>query len=90
MKARYRQVRIGDVAIKEQLDVVINNRLAPIRTRLATDASKTGFLEAVFRSGTLSARDIARTTLMEVKKAMGLDYFRQPVTAECDGSRGYI
>ena len=72
LKLRYRLGRVGDVEVKEKLAVTLNNFLDPIRERRAHYEAQTGFVDELIFNGTLRAREEAKATIIEVKKAMGL------------------
>ncbi len=72
LKARYRTGKVGDVEVKEKLAIALNNFLEPTRERRAFYESQTGFVDELIYEGTLRAREEAKATLIETKKAMGL------------------
>jgi tryptophanyl-tRNA synthetase len=72
LKTRYRAGRVGDVEVKEKLFIALENFMAPIRERRAYYEAKSGYVDELIYEGTLRAREEARTTIIEVKKAMGL------------------
>jgi tryptophanyl-tRNA synthetase len=72
LKERYRAGTVGDVEVKEKLAVALNNFLEPTRERRAYYESQTGFVDELLFEGTLRAREEAKLTLIEAKKAMGL------------------
>jgi tryptophanyl-tRNA synthetase len=72
LKERYRAGRVGDVEVKERLAGVLNAFLEPTRERRAHYEAQTGFVDELLFEGTLRAREEAKATLHEAKKAMGL------------------
>lgn len=72
LKDRYRTGTVGDVEVKEKLAVALNNFLEPMRERREFYAAQTGFVDELVFNGTMRARDEAKQTLSEVRKAMGL------------------
>ncbi len=75
LKAHYQKGGLGDVKIKKFLFEILNEELKPIRERrelLAKDPEK---IKEILHFGTTKAREVAKETLKEVKKAMGLNYF---------------
>lgn len=72
LKERYRAGRVGDVEVKEKLNIAINHFLDPIRERRAAYEADSGYADEVLYNGTLRARAEAQTTLLAMKKAMGL------------------
>lgn len=72
LKERYRAGKVGDVEVKEKLTTALNNFLDPMRERRAYYEEQTGIVDELLYEGTLRARDEAKATLIEAKKAMGL------------------
>jgi tryptophanyl-tRNA synthetase len=72
LKARYRTGKVGDVEVKEKLIVALEGFLEPTRQRRAYYESQTGFVDELIYDGTLRAREEAKATIIETKKAMGL------------------
>ncbi len=72
LKTRYRAGTVGDVEVKEKLAFALNNFLEPQRERRAYYETQTGFVDELLFEGTLRAREEAKLTLLEMKKAMGL------------------
>ncbi len=72
LKERYRAGRVGDVEVKQRLATVLNDFLEPTRERRARYEADTGFVDELLYEGTLRAREEAKQTLIEAKKAMGL------------------
>jgi tryptophanyl-tRNA synthetase len=67
-----RQAEIGCVDCKIMLAEAINSELKPIREKRAELASDPKHIIDIFNDGAAKARTIARKTLKEVKKNMGL------------------
>lgn len=74
-KNQYQSGQIGDVEVKKYLVKVLNNFLDPIRQRRAEFEAKPGLVEEILKKGNEKARVEIQKTLLEVKKAMKLDYF---------------
>jgi tryptophanyl-tRNA synthetase len=72
LKERYRKGRVGDVEVKQKLAAALNNFLDPLRDKRQSYQEQTGLVEEVIFDGTLAARELARETVLEMKKAMGL------------------
>jgi len=72
LKSRYRAGKVGDVEVKEKLAKALNDFLDPMRERRAYYEAQTGFVDELLFEGTMRAREEARMTLIEAKKAMGL------------------
>ena len=65
----------GCVACKKQLGQNITNSLEPIRGKRKYDEERPELVDKILIEGTKKAREIAKQTMKEVKKAMKLDYF---------------
>ena len=63
---------MGDVEVKEKLAAAINAFLDPIRERRSEIEARSGYVDEVLYDGTLHMREVARQTLIEMKKAMGV------------------
>lgn len=74
-KNLYRTGQVGDIEVKKYLVKVLNNFLDPIREKRAEYERQPELVERILREGTEKARKEAQKTLIEVKKAMKLDYF---------------
>ncbi len=72
LKERYRAGTVGDVEVKEKLSTALNTFLDPIRERRERFAEDSGYVDQVIYEGTAVAREEARKTLIEARKAMGL------------------
>jgi tryptophanyl-tRNA synthetase len=76
LKERYRAGRVGDVEVKRRLARTLNEFLDPIRARRAELLRMNPRLvEDVLQAGAHRAREEAQRTMVEVREAMGLDYF---------------
>ncbi|MCL4466339.1 MAG: tryptophan--tRNA ligase [Chloroflexi bacterium] len=75
LKARYRAGKVGDVEVKRRLVEALTAFLAPIQERRRQFAEQPSLVEAILRQGSELARQEARRTLVDAKRAMGLDYF---------------
>jgi len=72
LKRRYREGRVGDVEVKKKLARAINAFLEPIRERRAEIEAQSGLVEQVIYEGTVKTSQIAESTALAMKKAMGL------------------
>jgi tryptophanyl-tRNA synthetase len=72
LKARYRAGGLGDAAVKQRLEAILQATIAPIRERRRMLAEKPAFLLEVLRAGTQRARGLTAATLAEVKDGLGL------------------
>ena len=75
LKARYRKGGLGDTEIKRHLNEQLQVLLAPIRAERQRLASDPVAVMGVLKRGTERARQIAASTLGDVKRALGLSYF---------------
>jgi tryptophanyl-tRNA synthetase len=75
LKVHYRRGGLGDRALKQMLEARLQEVLAPIRERRHQLAQDPGQLIDILREGTEVARQVAASTLAEVRRALGLDYF---------------
>ena len=81
LKDRYRRGAVGDVEVKNKLDVALNAFLDPIRERRARFAADMGLVRDALASGTDRARKEAQLTMALVRDALDLRYlekFRGP------------
>jgi len=72
LKNRYRKGEVGDVEVKEKLNIALQNFLRPIRER-RKEAEKEN-IKKILDEGTTYARELAQKTLERTRKAMHLDY----------------
>ncbi|MFX1671033.1 tryptophan--tRNA ligase [Paraburkholderia sp. A2WS-5] len=75
LKAHYRRGGLGDSIVKQKLNERLQALLAPIRERRHEFARDRAEVLAILGRGTTRAREVAGTTLAEVKNALGLTYF---------------
>lgn len=75
-KDQYTKGQVGDIEVKKYLVKVLNNFLDPIRKRRAEYEKQPELIDKILKKGTEKAKQEAQKTLQEVKKAMGLDYFK--------------
>jgi tryptophanyl-tRNA synthetase len=75
MKAHYQRGGLGDSIVKKRLEGILQEMLAPIRTRREEFAKDPAYVMQMLKEGTMKAREVAAATTDEVKKALGLSYF---------------
>ena len=75
LKAHYRRGGLGDVKIKQFLNSILQEELAPIRQKRKELEKDMDYVREVLRKGSDLARETAASTLAEVKRAMKIDYF---------------
>lgn len=76
LKGRYKKGEVGDVEVKRFLTQVLNEFLEPIREKRRHFENDPKRVEEILKKGTEKAREEAKKTLSDVKKAMKLDYFK--------------
>ena len=76
LKAHYERGGLGDVKIKKFLHEILEAELKPIREKRAEYAKNPDYVRDMLAEGCRVARQAAASTLAEVKKAMGIDYFK--------------
>lgn len=75
LKNQYKKGGLGDVVLKKRLIGVLENVIAPIRTKRQELAKNPKEVLKILKNGTLEAREKVQETMQEVKRAMRLDYF---------------
>lgn len=76
MKEHYQRGGLGDVKTKRYLLEILERELGPIRERRIEFANDMGEVYNMLQKGSEKAREVAGQTLSEVKRAMGLNYFK--------------
>jgi tryptophanyl-tRNA synthetase len=76
MKAHYRRGGLGDSVVKRALTERLQEMLTPIRERRREFEADRGAVLEILRQGTMRAREVAASTVSEVKAALGLNYFQ--------------
>ncbi len=76
MKEHYQRGGLGDVKTKRYLLDILERELGPIRERRLEFAQDMGQVYAMLEAGSQKARQVAATTLDQVKSAMGINYFK--------------
>lgn len=75
LKQHYQRGGLGDVKVKKFLDNILQEELAPIRTRRAEYEKDVASVFQMLKRGSDAAREVAAQTLDKVRKAMHIDYF---------------
>ncbi|MBU0612283.1 tryptophan--tRNA ligase [Patescibacteria group bacterium] len=75
LKEQYKKGGLGDVIIKKRLIEVLEKFLAPIRERREELAKNPSEIMKILEDGTERAREEAKKTMEEVRKAIKIDYF---------------
>ena len=74
-KEKYKKGTLKDVEVKQLLVEVLEVFLEPIRRRRAQFEKQPELVDRILKEGTKKAREEAKKTLAEVKRAMKLDYY---------------
>jgi tryptophanyl-tRNA synthetase len=72
LKAHYRRGGLGDMVLKQRLEGILQNLLAPIRERRQAMAQHCSDVLDILREGTRQARNETQATLNEVWDRLGL------------------
>lgn len=75
LKDHYTRGGVGDGTVKKLLFNIIEEELAPIRSRRAEYEKDLAAVYQMLKAGSEAARDVAANTLDNVRKAMKIDYF---------------
>ena len=75
LKEKYKKGGLGDVVIKKRLIEVLEKIISPIREKRERLAKNPNEVMNILEAGTNQARQQARETMAEVKKAIKIDYF---------------
>ena len=75
LKAHYRRGGLGDVKIKNFLNMIMEEILEPMRERRKYYEARLPEVLQMLKNGTEEATKVADETLAEVKEAMGINYF---------------
>jgi tryptophanyl-tRNA synthetase len=75
MKSHYERGGLGDIAVKNYLNEVLQELLKPIRERRENAAKNIPAVYDMLFQGSIKAREVAANTLLRVRKAVGVEYF---------------
>ncbi len=75
LKAHYQRGGLGDVKVKKFLNAILEEFLAPIRARRKEVEQDIPEVYRILKAGSERAREVAAQTLVEVRRAMRIDYF---------------
>lgn len=75
LKAAYTAGGIGDMKCKKLLNNVINKMLEPMRVRRHELEQDIPEIYNILKKGSEAAREVGAATMVEVRKAMRIDYF---------------
>lgn len=76
LKKQYENGGLGDVVIKKRLIKILQEIITPIRTQREKLAKNPEKVIQILKDGTERARKTAMETLVEVKRALRIDYFK--------------
>ncbi|MGQ3380907.1 tryptophan--tRNA ligase [Priestia endophytica] len=76
MKEHYRRGGLGDVKVKRYLNDILQAEIEPIRNKRNYYEKHMDFVFETLKRGSLNARSIAAETLLEVREAIGINYFK--------------
>lgn len=74
LKSRYRQGRVGDIEVKQKLNIAINNFLDPIREKRNYYEKNINLVMDIIAQGTKNTRIEAQKTLELVRNAIHLNF----------------
>ena len=77
LKAHYEHGGLGDVKIKRFLNNIIQEELKPIRERRKELESNIDEVYRILENGTNKAREYASKKIIEVRDAIGINYFNK-------------
>ncbi|MFA6089829.1 MAG: tryptophan--tRNA ligase [Candidatus Woesearchaeota archaeon] len=75
LKKQYEKGGLGDVIIKKRLIEVLEKLIAPIREKREHLAKNPELVMKILEDGTMRAREVAKETMEEVRKAVKINYF---------------
>lgn len=75
LKTHYKKGGLGDVVIKKRLITVLENIIGPIRAKREELAKNPEAIMKILEEGTIVAQNLAKETMVEVKKALKINYF---------------
>lgn len=75
LKEKYKMGGLGDVVIKKRLIDVLEKIISPIRKKREDLALNPELVTSILEEGTSQMRVIAKETMIEVRKAMKINYF---------------
>ncbi|MBP9711824.1 MAG: tryptophan--tRNA ligase [Candidatus Pacebacteria bacterium] len=75
LKEKYQQGGLGDVVLKKRLTKVLVDIISPIRAKREEYAKDPQYVMSILEKGIAVAREDAKKTMEEVRKAIKIDYF---------------
>lgn len=74
LKNQYRQGGLGDGVLKNRLTNVLEETIAPMRSKRQEYEKEPAFIQELLKKGNEQARNVAAQTLSQVKRSMGILY----------------
>lgn len=75
LKEHYKRGGLGDVKIKNFLNMIMEELLQPIRERRKYYEKRLPEVFKILQKGTIEANKVAESTLAEIKEVIGINYF---------------
>ena len=75
LEQHYQRGGLGDVKVKKFLNAILQEELEPIRQRRKEFEKDIPGVYEILRKGCICAREVAASTLEDVRRAMKIDYF---------------
>lgn len=75
LKEHYKRGGLGDSVVKKRLVDVLENFIAPIRTKRLEFEKDKSYIMNILRLGTEKTKDLAAKNMVEIKEVMKLNYF---------------
>ena len=75
LETAYQKGGLGDSKVKSFLNDILQEEIGAIRNRRIEASKNVPYILEVLKKGTKEANEIANKTLLEVKEAMGINYF---------------
>ena len=75
LKKQYKKGGLGDVVIKKRLIEILEKLIKPIREKREELAKNPEAIMKILEEGTIRAKEVAKQTMEEVRKAVKINYF---------------
>ncbi len=82
LKARYQEGKVGDVEVKQELALAINQFLDPLRRRRKEFSEDSELVLDTLSDGAKRMQMEAEETLLQVREAMGLQKYKQVLSGK--------
>ena len=87
LKEHYTRGGLGDVKIKRFLNSIVQAELEPIRARRREYEKDIAAVYDILKAGSYKAREVAESTLQDVKNAMQINYFADKDLIEAQAAK---